>query len=282
VAIHFLLDFKTTSSTVETIRGAVNPRQNTRTQKKYTYMSRMKKSVVLSLTILATSSAVQSVEAQATILANWTFETSGLGSSSPTFAPGAGIASTNFYAESGAQAGTAAAFGFHTTASTYSSPAGNGSTKSLSANNWSVGDYYEFSVSTVGFDNITISYDQNGSATGPSTFQLAYSINGTTFNNFGSTYVIPSGVTWNGGTANALGNTSFSFDLSGISAIDNLSTLTFRIIDSSTTAINGTTVGTGGTDRIDNFTVTSVPEPSSIALAAIGGVACFFAIRRKK
>jgi hypothetical protein len=60
----------------------------------------------------------------------------------------------------------------------------------------------------------------------------------------------------------------------------------FRIVDQSATtagAINGGNVGTGGTGRVDNFIVnaTLVPEPSTIALAALGGLACLFGLRRK-
>ncbi|HEY1717869.1 MAG TPA: PEP-CTERM sorting domain-containing protein, partial [Verrucomicrobiae bacterium] len=113
------------------------------------------------------------------------------------------------------------------------------------------------------------------------TFQLAYSTDGTTFNNVGSTYVIPSGVTWTSGTANPLDNTSFSYDLSSITALNNVSAVYFRIVDSATTSINGSTASTSGTDRVDNFTVTSVPEPSILALAAMGGTAFLTMFRRK-
>lgn len=239
-------------------------------------MSRMKKSVILSLPVLAAILAVQSVKAD--VIADWTFQTS----ASTNNIIGAGKTSGLTQSGISADIGSGTASASHASSSAWSIPAGNGSTNSWSVNTWAVNDYFQFSVSTIGFSNIVISYDQNGSGTGPSTFQFAYSLDGTTFNNVGSTYVIPSGVTWTAGTANVLGNTSFAFDLSDITAIDNMSSVYFRIIDSGTTSINGGTVGTGGTDRIDNFIVSSVPEPSSIALAAVGGIACLFAVRRKK
>ena len=129
------------------------------------------KAIIVVMTAMAAGSLLT---AKADVLADWTFESSGLGSSTPSFAPGANTASTNFYAESGIDAGTAAAFGLHSAAATYTSPAGNGSTKSLSANTWTIGDYYQFSVTLDLVDNtysgINVTYDQNGSATGPKTY----------------------------------------------------------------------------------------------------------------
>ncbi|MDB6125108.1 MAG: hypothetical protein JWQ71_4101 [Pedosphaera sp.] len=65
----------------------------------------------------------------------------------------------------------------------------------------------------------------------------------------------------------------FAYDLSSITALDNASSIYFRLIDQATTSISGATVGTGGTDRVDNFTVftvTPVPEPSTLALLGLG------------
>jgi PKD repeat protein len=47
----------------------------------------------------------------------------------------------------------------------------------------------------------------------------------------------------------------FSVDLSSITALDNASSVYFRLVDNSTTRIDGGTVGTAGTGRIDNFLV---------------------------
>ncbi len=135
------------------------------------------------------------------------------------------------------------------------------------------------------FDDIKLSYDQNGSNTGPLNFELAYSTDGTTFTNF-STYSIPN----NSGTALAWASgtpvpaSSMSFDLSSIDDLTNDSSVTFRIIDTSTTAINNGTVGTAGTDRVDNVVITgdeiaATPEPSSWALAGLA-VGLFAYLRR--
>jgi hypothetical protein len=246
----------------------------------------MKKSVVLSLTVLSSLLAIQITKAD--VLADWTFESSGLGSSSPSFAPGANTATTNFFAELGTQAGTATAVGLHSTAATYTSPAGNGSAKSLSANNWSVGDYFQFSLNTTGYQGITLSYDQTGSATGPSKFFLEYSTDGTSFTTFGNTNSLlvnaAPNFTWN--TTTTTNGYNFAYDLSSVNVLTNSSLVVFRVVDASTASLNGGTVATTGTDRIDNFIVNgtafAVPEPSIVALASMGGMACLVALRRKR
>jgi MYXO-CTERM domain-containing protein len=73
-----------------------------------------------------------------------------------------------------------------------------------------------------------------------------------------------------------------SFNLAAITSLDNAGTVYFRIAQTSATSINGGTVATGGTSRIDNIVisgtavVTDVPEPSTmilggVALAGFGG-----------
>ncbi len=70
--------------------------------------------------------------------------------------------------------GTGNARGVHASSATaWSTPAGNGSTDSFSSNNWAVGDYYEFNTSTAGFVGVSVSWDQASSNTGPRDFKLA-------------------------------------------------------------------------------------------------------------
>lgn len=214
--------------------------------------------------------------ASASTLANWTFETLTLSTAYTNVPPNGWC--TNVAAE----AGSGVASGFHaTTTAAFSTPAGNGSAKSLSANNWSVGDHYQFAVSTLGAQNVVVSFNQVGSATGPRDFNLQYSINGSAFTTFTS-YSLPSSVTsWSAGSSNSL--SAFSFDLSSVTALNNVSMVYFRLADASTTSINGSTVGTAGTDRVDNFAVnatTGTPpaisgiSPSSLTTNA-GNVVSF-------
>ena len=248
----------------------------------------MKKAALL---IGAAILSVAAGSVRADVVAGWTFESSGLGSTTPNYLPGANTATTNFYAETGLLGGIASAYGLHVGAATYTSPAGNGSIKSLSSSLWAQGDYYEFVVplSTLSdsFSAFSVSYDQNGSGTGPRTYFLEYSLDGSSFTKIGNDYALTASISWNTATANQA--TQLTYDLSGITQLNTASTLYFRIVDDSPTiagAINGGNVGTGGTDRVDNFivnaTVAAVPEPATVALATIGGFAALFALRRKR
>ena len=101
-------------------------------------------------------------------LAAWSFD--GVTTTNPGQTPS--ITGGSATADSGVLTAGSAFTGFHTTAATaWSNPAGNGSPKALSSNNWGVGDYYQFSFSTSGYGAISITWDQTGSATGPEGFQ---------------------------------------------------------------------------------------------------------------
>jgi hypothetical protein len=207
---------------------------------------------------LLMSAAVGASSAQAATIALWTFETSAPVTAGP-FA---------------AEVGVGQALGFHAGASTYSSPAGNGSARSFSSTGWAVGDYYQFSVSTTGFTGLSLSCDQTSSNTGPRDFTLAYSTNGTSFTNLLDYSVLANAApnpTWNGTTSSPL--YSFSLGLSG--ALDGQAQLIFRLLDRSTVSANGGVVASGGTDRLDNFLVagtatTEVPVPAAAWLLGSG------------
>ena len=233
-----------------------------------------------SLFCLASMLALNLTSAKADILADWTFQSA----LSTNNIIGAGLTTNG--TQSGVQAdiGTGTASASHATAgSVWSIPAGNGSTNSWSVNNWSVGDYFQFQVSTLTFQNINVSFDQTGSGTGPRDFGLFYSTDGTIFTQFGANYsVLANGAapnaSWNATTANSV--YSFAFDLSAITALNNSSADYFRLVDMSTTSTSGGTVGTAGTDRVDNFMVSTVPEPTTLALTGMGLMA-LVALRRK-
>jgi len=227
-------------------------------------MKRLALSVLFSLTVCSLSSQAQTI-------ADWTFETSMPTTAGP-FSP---------------EVGAGAATGSHVGGTAvYSHPAGNGSTNSFSANVWAVGDYYQFKVSTVGLSDISISYDQTSSGTGPGQFQLEYSTDGLTFNNIGSAYTVQingaPNVAWSVSTYNSL--YTFSDNLSSLVAVNNDATLYFRLADASTASANGGTVGTAGTDRVDNFDVfvTPTPEPQSLFMVGGFGVLAWSFIRRRK
>jgi hypothetical protein len=199
-------------------------------------------------------------------IALWTFQspnipTDSIGQSSGPWSPATGSGSAS---------------GFHTSASTaWSTPAGNGSADSFSSNNWAIGDYYQFEVATTGLSGLQMFWDQTRSSTGPSGFDLEYRVGSSGAFTQATSYVVPQ-VTWSTTTPANPPTTSFSFDLSGITALDNQAGVFFRLTATSAPS------ATGGTNRIDNVQITGVPEPSTVVLAAAGVGLAGFAARRRR
>ncbi len=201
---------------------------------------------------------------RADTLADWTFETSQPATAGP------------FVAESGLNAGGSNASGFHVGAAVYSSPAGNGSAHSFSANTWAVGDYYQFTTSTVGYSAVQLQFDQTSSNTGPGQFQLEYSTDGTSFTNFGSFYTADPNVAPNAWNANTTTTAStHNFDLSSVTGLGNLGLIYLRLVDFSTVSANNGVVAVAGTDRIDNVIITGTNPPPPVNLLWIGGNAAW-------
>lgn len=223
----------------------------------------LKSVTVLTTCIVLASVGVACQSANAgVVLADWTFETSQPTTVGP-FTP-----ETGFYA-----AGSAATI--NTPGGSFvgviSSPAGNASAHSFSSNGWNVGEGWTFKTSTLNFHNIQLSWDQTGSATGPRDFKVQYSTDGSSFFDIftAPTYTVllngtPSPAWSTAGPANP--NNSYSRDLSAITALNNQPSIYLRLIDTSTTAINGTTVATGGTSRVDNVSISGVPVPPALLI----------------
>jgi hypothetical protein len=240
--------------------------------------------------LIASLSCASLTHLPAQIIAQWNFEglTFPSGPTVPSATPNPSAGSLS------ADVGSGTASALHASSSTvWSTPAGNGSAKSISSTQWAVGDYYQFQVSTVGFSSINIGFMQTSSNTGPSSFKLQYSVDGTTFSDF-TTYSVPATsavppqtLSWNPSTYQPL--STLYFDLSAVTAINNLPAVYFRITDASTVSINGGTVATAGTGRVDTFTVSQgavdiapVPEPGTVALVAVGLGAILFGARRRR
>ena len=195
----------------------------------------MKKTIAL-LSALVLSSLFS---VRADILSQWTFELS----------PPADLANSATISGITADSGSGTASGVHAGAlSDWTTPAGNGSANSLSVNTWAVGDYFQFQVSTIGFTGMGISFDQTSSSTGPRDFDFAYSTDGSLFTTFSPYTVLQNGLTpnpaWNATTSSSA--YAFSFDLGGVTAIDEQASVYFRLINSSTTSAGGRH---GGSDR---------------------------------
>lgn len=227
-------------------------------------------------TILAfTAVAAMSLPAHAVTVAQWDFENAPPDLNNSTASPAVA-----------ASLGVGTATGFHSSAATdWSTPSGNGSANSLSANTWGVGDYYQFSFATLGYGGMLLSFDQTSSGTGPRDFTLAYSTDGSSFTNFANYTVLLNGSpnpSWSSSTYSSL--FTFVFDLGGVAALNNQASVVLRLIDRSTVAANGGVVATGGTGRVDNFTVmlSPVPEAGTAAMLLAGLASLGFIARRRR
>lgn len=226
-------------------------------------------------TLLAAAAVIAplALPAHAVTLVQWDFET-----------PPADLTDSAVAPSVAASLGAGTASGVHASSGTdWTTPTGNGSANSLSANSWAIGDYFQFSFSTTGYKDMVLSFDQTSSNTGPRDFTLAYSSDGVSFTNFASYSILANASpnAWTSGTY--LSVHTYNFDLSSISSLDNTASVVVRLVDASTVAANGGVVAAGGTDRIDNFTVNMapVPEPGTTAML-LAGLACLGFIARRR
>ena len=225
------------------------------------------------VTAISAAAAV-SAAANAALVAGW---------SMPTAVAAATTGSNYTYgaADQGAQTAGSSLTGYHAAAATtWSSPAGNGSTYSLSSNTWGVGDYYQVAVDTRGYGDISISWDQTRSSTGPSVFDLKMSVDGganfTTVNAGYSVVQAGGAGTGTGSWNTTTSQTGFTTTTIAGSAAAEKASVIFRFVNTSTVAV-------GGTNRIDNIFVTgnAVPVPAPGALALLG-VAGLIGARRRR
>lgn len=134
--------------------------------------------------------------------------------------------------------------------SKWSSPAGNGSKSSLSADTWSSGDFFVLKVSTANRRNIVLSWDQTRSDYAPPTFALSYRLPGEPAKELVS-YEVPV-VRWS--MSQPSENSSFVADLTGCKEISDREEIEFLIMPKSQSK------SPNGTTRIDNVRVWGVPH----------------------
>lgn len=232
------------------------------------------------LTSLVAAALAPVLHAQVITLAGWDFEQEPVVSLSQT---------GSLVGDFDASVGTGEVLGSHASASTaWSSPAGNGSGNSLSANNWAIGDYFQFRASSIGFQDLGISFDHTSSSTGPRDFKLQYSVNGENYVDVGTYSVLQNSTVTGGRFAwSSQGERqsayTVSFDLSGVGALDDQANVYFRLTSDGTVSANGGSIAATGTSRIDNVAITAVavPEPHEYAVFAGAGLAAFAAWRRR-
>ena len=239
----------------------------------------------ISMAVAGIAAGLVASTASATIIAGWTIPAafpSGTGNipTGQTYSPPSVGGAPAGIANMGAQTAGSLLTGFHSNASTqWTSPTGNGPqnfwgdgggdgvSRSMSSNFWSIGDYYEIRASTSGYSNIYLHWEQTRSSTGPEGFELLMSTNGgTSFTTVMSYNVVVSGggtPSWGG--SNYLG--AFAYDVA-VAGAANQSQLVFRFRAATAPS------STGGTNRIDNIFISSgaIPAPGAIALLGLAGL----------
>ncbi len=207
------------------------------------------KKIILSVAVAAAAASVANAGVQET-LALWTFE-----SSVPTNAgPHA--------AEFGLFGGNATAF--HSSPDTvYSNPVGNGSGESFSSNNWNFDDYYQFTTSTAGFQDIQFGWSQTRSGTGPVDFAILWSADGVTFESL-FTYSVEA-ISWSSQNTNP-GSVYAPITLPPSAA--DLTTVWVRIFAEDAGG------APAGSNRVDDvyFKGFAIPAPGALALLGLAGL----------
>ena len=135
-----------------------------------------------SLSLLLAMAIASSGAASAAIIAQWTYEVN-----TPADLTNSAVGPTVL-----ADIGTGTQTALHASAnSDWTTPVGNGSANSYSVNEWAVGDYFQFEVSTLGLNTVTLAWDQTSSSTGPGVFDLEYRVgNSGAFTVFLNDYVV--------------------------------------------------------------------------------------------
>jgi hypothetical protein len=222
---------------------------------------------VPSMIAAGAAATLMSSAASSAIIAGWSIPTA--------FPTGTGVPTGVFYsvgvADQGDQTAGSQLSSVHAlAAATYTSPAGNGSQYSFSSNNWSIGDYYEARLSTSNYTDISLSWDQARSSTGPSTFELIFSVDGgvswTTA--IASYAVLQSGGGGSPGTWSTSIYNSLYTSVTGLAGAEDAAELLIRF--RATVAAGGSS----GSNRIDNVVVsgTLIPAPGAIALLGAAGL----------
>ncbi|WP_162525294.1 PEP-CTERM sorting domain-containing protein [Rariglobus hedericola] len=152
----------------------------------------------------------------------------------------------------------------------------------LAANNWititlNADAGYTMSLASIDAFNV------RRSASGPITGLLQYSVDsGTSFNDIGSA------ITW-GNVTTSSGNAVASIDLSGIVDLQNVASVTFRILNYGATGASGTwylneptaTAGVSDFTLSGTTALSQVPEPSTYAMV-LGGLVLTIVVAQRR
>lgn len=212
--------------------------------------------------VLAALAAVSMVgNAHADLIAHWNFNSLSITTAS---APGVGGVPTSIASDSGSATlsltgwtGLVDDFGGSTLNAQFGDPAEESLSLVSNAGN---GSYIQLSFSMAGYTDLEVAFATRGTSTGYSTGQWSFSTDGVNFTNFGA--------------STATTSTTFAVASVSTTALDNEATAFLRYTLSGATS-------TTGNNRIDNLTLTAVPEPGS-ALVLFGSVIGFGLLRRRR
>jgi len=159
----------------------------------------------------------------------------------------------------------------------------------------------ELDVSTIGYQNINFSFDWYSTAQGIRDLQFQYNLNTANAGgwvNFGGTSSTGTYIATAKDFYNAPGSPTITINLPSVA--DNDASFGIRLVSAydstgnlagqyaSSTLVSGATVaynGTSGNWRFGNMdftgTIIPAPEPTTLALAGLGGLAALVAVRRR-
>ncbi|OAB30164.1 hypothetical protein PMSD_20440 [Paenibacillus macquariensis subsp. defensor] len=137
-----------------------------------------------------------------------------------------------------------------TSYATGSGPSGKAG-KAIASSDWTMDPaYWEASVTTTGFTNIQVSSLQYGSGTGPKDFKVEYSLDEKLWSPIPNSNIAVAS-NWTSGKL---------VNLSLPAKADNQSVVYIRWIKASLMSVNNAAIASGGTDRIDEISMTGIPS----------------------
>lgn len=219
----------------------------------------MKKNT-MTLMAAGVCAAVVAQVANAAVVVGWSIPYALTGQTAATYAVGE--------ADYGANKVGSSLTGVHAAATTaWGSLTGNGSTYSFSSNGWAIGDYYQVSFAATGYQDLSVSWDQARSGTGPATFKFQVSINNGSFTDVVASYTVGVSTTpnsWNSTTYQS----SFTSTQALAAGANDAGNVRIRF---TATAAPG---GSSGSGRVDNIVVsgTAIPAPGAVALIGLAGL----------
>ncbi|MCL6261050.1 chitobiase/beta-hexosaminidase C-terminal domain-containing protein [Aquiflexum sp. TKW24L] len=208
----------------------------------------LRRTILLAFTLMM---GALSAQAQTSVLAGWTFESTN--TSDRVFADQGNINNV------GIQIISLKNINF----TTYVLGSGGTGTSAKNANGWQeavgIDKYWQVKVNTIGFESLSISSKQQGSNTGPKDFRIDYSLDGEVWAALPGGSISVSSLNFNSGTVTSLPIPA---------AASNQETVFLRWIKSTNVSINGGTVASTGTNRIDDIFIEGIAIGEALEPAA--------------